>query len=90
METEKRKRKITDPIEARVELINGKFTIPETTTNAMNEVRTILSEAAKRLKTCVEKNPHDKGRLIHTFDLLQNAKDTCCVSLLLPFAEADQ
>ena len=85
-----KKRLVTDPVEARVELINGNFDLPKESVDAMRTVRSVISEAAKKLRVAVEAAPkHDKGRLIAALDSLQHAKDTACVSLILPFASKD-
>lgn len=85
----KKRVRITDPVEARVELINGMFPLPQASKEAMGDVRNAIEVAARAIARSVQANPHDKGRLIHTLDLLQQAKDTACVALILPHAEKD-
>lgn len=55
----------------------------------MDDIRLAISEAAVAVhKICTADGvKFDTGRLIHTMDLLQQAKDTACVALILPFAK---
>ena len=85
----KRRVPIEGPVEQRVALVDGNFDLPPEALAAMREVRGIVAEAAARIATSVSKCKHDKGRLIHTMDLLQNVKDTACVSLILPHASKE-
>jgi hypothetical protein len=86
------KRPITDPVEARVALIDGTFALPDENKEAMAEIRRAVKECAEKIKDSVRKKAkkHDTGRLIHSLDLLQQVKDTACVSVILPFAEAEE
>lgn len=71
-------------IDARVAIINGAFDLPDKTPEVMSEVRKILAKAAEDLKVVLLAEKHDIGRVIATMDLLQQAKDTACTSLILP------
>jgi len=71
-------------INARVAIINGTFELPPSTPKAMATVREILAKAAEDLKAVIISEKHDIGRVIATMDLLQQAKDTACASLILP------
>jgi len=72
-------------------LINGNFDLPAKNIAAMKQVREIVAECAQKLTEAVtEVSRHygvgyDTGRLIAALDLLQQVKDTACVSLILPF-----
>ena len=89
----KRKVPVTG-LEARVELINGMFPLPKVddktpTLDMMSKIRQHLSTAAKSIHADLLANPdvkYDMGRMIHAMDLLQQAKDTACVAVLLPYA----
>ena len=87
-----KKRPIADPVAARVALIDGQFDLPAENLQAMRDVRAAVAECAKKIQQAVEKKAkkNDKGRLIHAMDLLQQAKDTACVSCILPYAEEEQ
>lgn len=81
-------------IQARVLLIDGQFETPKESKEAFGNVRAIFAKAAQDLSNLlVGKDSKvakvDAGRLIHALDLLQQAKDTACVSLLLPYADTD-
>lgn len=86
---EKRKRvDITDPVEARVAMVNGNFPLPDETKAAMRELYKASAEYSAALERIVAKSglKYDKGRLIHAVDLAQTAKDTACQALILPHA----
>jgi len=81
------KRKVTDAVEARVEMINGMFDLPDATREAMKHVRAATETAARAVRAAVEAAPaHDKGRLIAALDALQAAKNVACDALILPHA----
>lgn len=82
-------------LEARVELIDGMFPLPKDaegkppTLDMMSKIRGHISVAAKAIYADLQANPdvkYDMGRMIHAMDLLQQAKDTACVAVLLPHA----
>ena len=75
-------------LRSRVALINGHFDLPADVKKAMDNIRLAISEAAVAVhKTCTASGiKFDAGRLIHAIDLMQQAKDTACVALILPFA----
>ena len=84
-----KKQKRNPVVAARVKLINGQFKVPEFNANA-TKIREAIQEAAEKVAAVVEgAEKHDVGRLIHALDLMQHAKDTACVSLMLPFAGTD-
>ena len=71
-------------IDARAALINGNFTLPTSTPAAMKSVREILSKAALELKKVLMDEEHNVGCVIVAMDLLQQAKNKACDSLILP------
>ena len=101
-DSQRKRVRITDPVEARVELINGQFDLPPENVNAMKEVRAAISECAKRIKAAADQLPsagtardgrpslgYDVGRMIAAMDTLQHAKDIACVSFILPYADKE-
>ncbi len=81
---------ITDPIEARVSMVNGYFNLPDDTKQSMNEVRAAAEVFAKALETIYKKTKHDKGRAIATIDLIQQTKNVACDALILAHAEKEE
>jgi hypothetical protein len=76
-----------DPLEARVEMINGRFDLPKETLEAMDQIRKATETASREIHRAATLVPkYDKGRLIATMDLLQQAKNTACDALILPHA----
>jgi hypothetical protein len=73
-----------DPIAARVALVNGNFDLPTETKRAMKRITEIVAEAAAEIEREAKKVKYDTGRLIATMDILQQSKDTACVSVILP------
>lgn len=86
-----KKRPITDPVAARIALLTAQANPPPESTEAMGDVYSAVEECAKKVRQAVEKKAkkNDKGRLIHALDLLLQARDTACASLILPYAEED-
>ena len=85
--TESDKKALT-AVDERVLLIDGKFTHPNA--SRLDKIREAVARCARQLQSIVQEDPkHNVGRLIHTIDLLQSAKDTACVALLLPYANTD-
>ncbi len=80
---------ITDPVEARVAMINDFFDLPEETEQAMGEVRRAAEVFAKALESIYKKNKHDKGRAIASIDLIQQTKNVACDALILVHAEKE-
>lgn len=78
--------KITDPVTKRVEMINGRFDLPQETIQAMNDIRQAVDQCARSIQTATSKVETDTGRLIATMDLLQQAKNVACDSIILPHA----
>lgn len=76
-----------DPIAARVAMINGWFDLPASTVDGMKEIRVAVEECAKKIKDVFEREGKDTGRGIATIDLLQQAKNTACDALILPYAK---
>ena len=73
------------PLAARVDMLDGNFTLPEGTTDQMRRVRMIMLQAAAELEQVFyDASVYDKGRAIATMDLLQQAKNTACDALILP------
>jgi hypothetical protein len=83
--------KVPQAIRDRVLLVNGKFSLPDANAKATEAIRTIFSEAAEKFAALLEQTEvkYDTGRAIHALDTLQAAKDTACVSVILPFASTD-
>jgi hypothetical protein len=83
--------KVSTAIRDRVLLVNGKFSLPSENVKAMETIRIIFSEAAEKFAALLESTgvKYDTGRAIHALDTLQAAKDTACVSVILPFASTD-
>lgn len=81
------KQPVQDPIEKRVEMINGYFTLPENAVKDMKEIREAISVCAHKLQEIFKRNNFDTGRAIAAIDLLQSAKNTACDALILPHAE---
>lgn len=80
---------ITDPVEKRVEMINGMFDLPAETLLTMREIRSASDEFARRIQAAVSKVPHDTGRVIATIDLIQQLKNTACDAVILPHASKE-
>lgn len=72
------------PIAARVDMINGNFELPEGTVEAMREARFVVAQAAQQLEAIFQATEHDRGRAIHSIDLLQQVKNVACDALILP------
>jgi hypothetical protein len=99
---EKKRIRVTDPVEARMLLINGDFHLPDENKAGMKEIGKALEDAAVRIHAVAKKLPcagvskdgkplpgYDTGRLIAALDTIQHAKDIACVSFILPYAEKD-
>lgn len=79
-------RKVVDALEARLLTIDGTF--KHSNGAAMALLRGIFARAGRDAVAILRSaGKFDYGRAIHMADLLQQAKDTACVSLLLPYAE---
>jgi hypothetical protein len=78
-----------EAISARARLVNGNFNLPDETIAAMREVRAACSDLATRLEAIAARGDVkvDVGRMIATMDLIQQVKDTACVSLILPHSK---
>ncbi len=83
--------KVPTSIRDRVLLVNGKFVLPDANVKAMDSIRAIFSEAAEKFAAVIGQTDikYDKDRATHALDQLQAAKDTACVSVILPFASTD-
>ncbi len=77
---------ITDPIEARVAMVNGWFELPEQTKQDMTDVRAAAEQFAKSLEQVYKRAKHDKGRAIASIDAVQQAKNIACDALILAHA----
>ena len=77
-----------NPIEARAKLVNGNFTLPDNTISALKEIREACGELAQKLLDITRQADLkvDTGRMIAAMDLVQQVKDTACVSVILPHA----
>lgn len=88
-EAPEKKRSRFAPIAARVDMINGNFELPTVSVTLMREIRECVAAAAKQIEEIFETAPeYDMGRAIHTIDLLQQAKNTACDALILPYHPA--
>lgn len=72
-------------INARVELINGQFNIPDDAVEYVKLVREAISEAARKIRDGLPKT-FDVGRIVAGMDKLQEARDTLCAASILPHA----
>lgn len=70
----------------RLALVNGNFPLPDETVATMKKIREIIAQCAADLAAHINVVPFDPGRFIATLDLLQQAKDVACCSVLLPHA----
>lgn len=70
--------------QARADMINGMFPLPDETLAAMKEIREIYADAAYRLLEVTAKVRHDPGRITHALDMFQAGKDVSCGALILP------
>jgi hypothetical protein len=78
---------MSNPVDARLALINGCFNTPDDVTPAIRE---ILAKAADDVAGIVRNaSKYDTGRLIAFVDAVQLAKDIACCSLLLPHYQAE-
>lgn len=68
-------------MEARAELINGNFDLPDDT------VREILGKAAMCIKEVLENEEDVPTSVIRTMNLPQQAKNEACYVKILPFKE---
>jgi hypothetical protein len=81
--------RIADPVEARVELVNGMFDLPQEAKTAMGAVRLAAEQYARAIKAAADaagKQNYDTGRLIAALDAVQASKDIACVAFILPHA----
>jgi hypothetical protein len=76
-----------DPIDKRVEMINGHFDLPPETVEAMKEIRVAAELCARTMQGIFKKHKADTGRAIATIDQLQAVKNTACDALILPHAK---
>lgn len=84
---EAKKRRMVDPVEARLSLIEGTIVFSAELGPQFENIRVAITKAAEEVKKAVESAPvHDKGRLIAALDALQTAKNNARDSLLLPHA----
>jgi hypothetical protein len=77
---------VTDPVDKRVLMINGRFNLPDKTLAVMNNIRIECDSLARNLAIEVKSVEHDTGRLIATIDLLQQLKNVACDAVILPHA----
>jgi len=63
----------------------GTIGLPQATQAALEEVNSAIVDCARRIEAAMKTaKDHDRGRLIHTIDLLREAKDSATVALQLP------
>jgi c-di-GMP-related signal transduction protein len=91
MATNNNKRPITDPVLARVAMIDGMFSLPDENLQAMKEIRAAVAECAKKIEVATRKRAkkHDTGTVINVMRKLQSIKNLACDSVILPYAEED-
>ena len=91
MASTKKRVKVDNPIEARVELVNGMFDLPPESKQAMNVVRQAAETYARALKAATEIPgvKYDTGRVIAALDGIQASKDVACVAFILPHASKE-
>ena len=77
---------IDDPLEKRVEMINGQFDLPGDSVEGMKEIRIAVSLCARTIHESFKKRKVDIGRAIAAMDSLQQAKNIACDALILPHA----
>ena len=87
-EQQQKKRSRADvTIDARVAVIDGMFDLPNGTKDRFTAIRGAIQRAAAEVAEAVRgagEGGYDVGRLVAALDLMQQAKDTACVSLILP------
>lgn len=86
------KRKRVDPVDIRVAAMNTKLRMPMSVDVSLGKIRALIQECAKQVADTVRDSDNgdfDMGRLIHTMDLMQQAKDTASMSLILPLIAKD-
>ena len=89
---QKKKKWLNAQHEARVDMINGNFPLPEATVLMMRSIRSTIANCAKLIEE--EMNRHgaehdlkvDGGRVTAGFDLLQQARNVFCDAVILPHA----
>jgi hypothetical protein len=98
----KRQRIVTDPIWARVELVNGIIERNDEVQHASRRIGEILERASRDLQelfieedsekpgTFKDRIPHDKGRVLHGLDLIRQARNDLHDSLLLKIVTKEQ
>ena len=91
--TPKKRVRITDAFEQRVEMVDGRFDLPNKTLDAMNQIRGAAAAFARVLQQVhsdLGKDNVNYGRLIAAVDLIQNAKNVACDAVILPHAIKDE
>lgn len=87
MSTEK-KETANKAIQARLKLLKLDFPADEVTTEMMMKMRVVLAKAGEDIvKLIQQRSGYDEGRLIHTLDLLNQAANTACTSVVLALIE---
>lgn len=77
---------VDDPIDKRVEMVNGMFQLPGETLLAMKDVREASELYARTLQAIFKRGKIDIGRAIATIDHIQLTKNLACDALILPHA----
>lgn len=79
--------RVTDPVEARAELLKPSFKTPADAKNTREAIEAI-EVAAYAYARCVcaqqSKAEHDKGRIIASIDAIKNSRDTAIAAFELP------
>lgn len=81
------KRPRNDPVEVRIAAMNTKMDLELNVTTSLAIIRNLIQECAAQVAETVRNEAnggYDMGRLIHAMDLLQQAKDTASMALILP------
>ncbi|CAH6420041.1 Hypothetical protein UVM_LOCUS32 [uncultured virus] len=80
---------ITDPTEAKVAMINGRFELPKETLIAMDQIRAAAAEFADKLVKITAGVKKDGGRFAASIQKLQSLKNVACDSVILPHASKE-
>lgn len=73
-----------DEIAARVNLVNGNFSLPEETIAAMRKIRELIATCSQELAACTSSVPYNEARLLAALDALQAVKNVACDAIILP------
>jgi hypothetical protein len=81
-----------EAIDAKLDMINGRFDLPEETVEAMKLIRESLSEVANKVRDNLDQKgiKYDVGTMIRFVALIQDAKNLACDAIILPHAPKRQ